>query len=251
MCRYYFPYHHLAPYRFIVVWRVFLGEGGLSFRHPFGYLSVLYAFIRFGSQSVVDGGDFEIKIRVYHLGLGFSSLAFLNVLCSASMSIFSLGPSSGISDSFSMLFIHSAFFYDVFVSIFCCKIFYYYSDKPDIKTKEIEVIENRTQTITCEAEGNPDPKVQWIIGNNTFDSSILNISFTRHVRNIVCVATANSPKYGLLKTIQRIRISVKCKWYYFIFYSYIITLGWGTSRIQKQWLVLSIRVMKELPAFII
>ncbi len=37
--------------------------------------------------------------------------------------------------------------------------YYYYSDKPDIKTKEIEVIENRTQTITCEAEGNPDPEV--------------------------------------------------------------------------------------------
>ena len=104
-----------------------------------------------------------------------------------------------------MIFPYQFFFF------FFCKIFYYYSDKPDIKTKEIEVIENRTQTITCEAEGNPDPEVQWIIGKKTFDSSDLKISFTRHVRNVICVATANSPKYGLLKTIQKIHISVKCK----------------------------------------
>ena len=38
---------------------------------------------------------------------------------------------------------------------------------------------------------------------------------------------------------------------FFIFYSYTIILGWVTIRTQKQRFVLSIRMMKELPTFII
>ena len=60
-----------------LLWGFFLDQAGLPFGHPFGYLSFFHAFIHFGGQSTVDGGDFfKTKICVYHLVHGFSDLVF-------------------------------------------------------------------------------------------------------------------------------------------------------------------------------
>ena len=84
----------------IVVWdstfeEVFQDYGGPPFGHPFGYLSFLYAFIHFSSQSVVDGGEFlnqnpcmPSRPGVFQFGI------FLSITSSASRCISTLGPSS-------------------------------------------------------------------------------------------------------------------------------------------------------------
>ena len=84
----------------------------------------MYVCIHFGWKSVIDGGYFFLtKIRVCHLGRGFSSLIFLRIALSALGCKFLLAFSSSICNSVSMLFIPSAFCYDLSVPIFCSKIF--------------------------------------------------------------------------------------------------------------------------------
>ena len=84
--------------------------GGLSFGHPFGYFSFLSAFIHFGCQSFVDGGEFfKTKICLRHLNHGFSSLLLYSIAFSASWCFSTFRPSSSIRNSVSTLSIHSAF----------------------------------------------------------------------------------------------------------------------------------------------
>ena len=88
----------------------FLDQGGVSFGHPFEYISFLWASIHFDSQSVVDGSDFlnqnpymTSRLGMFHFG------TFLSIALSESRYILALGPSLSPSNSFSMLYIHSNF----------------------------------------------------------------------------------------------------------------------------------------------
>ena len=72
----------------------------------------------------MDGSKLFKPQSVYAiLGQGVSNLVFLSVTLSETMCIFTLGPSSSIHNSISMLFIHSAFCYDLSFPISCSKIF--------------------------------------------------------------------------------------------------------------------------------
>ena len=105
------------------VWGAILDQKGHPFGHPSGCLSFMHAFVYIGSQFVMDGCEFfKTIICVQHLRQGFSNSVFFSVVLSTSRCLSTLGHSSSIRNSISMLFINSAFC-DLFFPIFCSKFF--------------------------------------------------------------------------------------------------------------------------------